>query len=342
MDNDIEQKLKGTMGEYIFAYPQFLWLLLLIPAAATWYIYRQHLRYPSLQVPGLQWISGSRKTFRHYLQHAVFASRILAASFLIIVLARPQSHDNWEELTTEGIDIMISLDISSSMLAEDFKPNRMEAAREIAVEFINGRRNDRMGLVIFSGESFTQCPLTTDHAVLVNLLRDVEIGMIEDGTAIGMGLATAVNRLRDSDTQSRIIILLTDGVNNRGAIDPLTAANIASGFGIRVYTVGVGSTGPAPFPVQTPGGIRYQNIEADIDEDVLREIADITGGRYFRATDEDKLVEIYSEIEELERSMIEVMHFNTTREEYAKFAFLAGFFMIFQWLIGVFVLRNLP
>ncbi len=330
------------MGDYIFAYPKFLWLLLLIPAAVLWYVFRQHLRYPPVQMPGLQWLAGAPDTFRHYLRHALFAFRVLAAVFLVIVLARPQLHDYWEEVVTEGIDIMISLDISSSMLAEDFKPNRMEAAREIAVEFIEGRRNDRIGLVIFSGESFTQCPLTTDHTVLVNLLRDVEIGMIEDGTAIGMGLATAVNRLRNSETKSRIIILLTDGVNNRGAIDPLTAASIAAGFGIRVYTVGVGSTGPAPFPVQTPRGIHYQNVEADIDEDVLREIADMTGGRYFRATDEDKLVEIYSEIEKLEHSMIEVMHFNTTREEYAKFAVLAGLFLILQWLISIFLIRELP
>ncbi len=330
------------MGEYIFAYPQYLWLLLLVPVMVIWYILKHKYRHPAMQVPGLQWTANAPVTFRHYLQHLLFAFRMLVIAFLVIVLARPQSHDQWEEVITEGIDIMISLDISTSMLAEDFKPNRMEAAKDIATEFISGRRNDRIGLVIFSGESFTQCPLTTDHAVMINLLREVEIGMIEDGTAIGMGIATAVNRLRNSESQSKIIILLTDGVNNRGAIDPITAANIAETFDIRVYTVGVGSRGPAPYPVQTPRGVQYQNIEADIDEDVLMEIADITGGRYFRAEDENKLLEIYSEIEQLERSMIDVRQFSASREEYRAFALVAGLLLLAEWLARVLWLRNLP
>ncbi len=330
------------MADYSFAYPQFLWLLLLIPAMVAWYLFRHKSRFPTIRVSGLHWTGKAPVTLRYIMGHLLFAFRMMAAAFLIIVLARPQTHNVWEEIETEGIDIMISLDISSSMLAEDFKPNTMEAARDIAAEFIAGRRNDRIGLVIFSGESFTQCPLTTDHAVLVNLLREVEIGMIEDGTAIGMGIATAVNRLRNSDSQSRIIILLTDGVNNRGAIDPVTAANIAATFDIRVYTVGVGSRGPAPFPVQTPRGVQYQSIEADIDEEVLQEIAEITGGRYFRATDEDKLLEIYSEIEELERSLIDVRHFSASREEYRAFAFLAGVLLAFEWLLRVLFIRNIP
>lgn len=330
------------MIDYSFAYPQFLWLLLVIPVMAAWYLFRQQTRYASLQVPGLQWMEKKTVTVRHYLHHLLFAFRMVVIALLIIVLARPQLHDQWEEIVTEGIDIMISLDISSSMLAEDFKPNRMEAAKNIAAEFISGRKNDRIGLVIFSGESFTQCPLTTDHRVLVNLLSEVEIGMIEDGTAIGMGLATAVNRLRNSESQSRIIILLTDGVNNRGAIDPLTAADIAATFGIRVYTVGVGSRGAAPFPVQTPRGVQYQSIEADIDEEVLQEIAQITGGRYFRATDEDKLVEIYAEIEQLEKSMIEVMHFSSSSEEYRSFIFFAGLLLVIEWLIRALWLRSIP
>ncbi len=330
------------MGEYIFAYPQYLWLLLLVPVMVIWYILKHKNRHPAMQVPGLQWTAKAPVTFRHYLQHLLFAFRMLVIAFLVIVLARPQSHDQWEEVITEGIDIMISLDISTSMLAEDFKPNRMEAAKDIATEFISGRRNDRIGLVIFSGESFTQCPLTADHAVLINLLREVEIGMIEDGTAIGMGIATAVNRLRNSESQSKIIILLTDGVNNRGAIDPITAANIAETFDIRVYTVGVGSRGPAPYPVQTPRGVQYQNIEADIDEDVLREIAEITGGSYFRAEDENKLLEIYSEIEQLERSMIDVRQFSASREEYRAFALMAGLLLLAEWLARVLWLRNLP
>ncbi len=330
------------MSEYSFANPEFLWLLLLIPAMILWYVFRQRNRYPSLQMPGMQWLDNTPVTIRHYLQHIVFAFRMLAVAFLVIVLARPQTHDQWEEMITEGIDIMISLDISSSMLAEDFRPNRMEAAREIAADFIRGRTNDRMGLVIFGGESFTQCPLTTDHGVLVNLLSEVEIGMIEDGTAIGMGLATAVNRLKNSESKSRIVILLTDGVNNRGSIDPLTAAGIAANFGIRVYTVGVGSRGPAPFPVQTPYGVQYREIEADLDEEILAEIAALTGGSYFRATDEAKLTEIYSEIEEMERSRIEVRHFNTSREEYRSFALFAGLLLICELLIRLLWLRNIP
>ena len=330
------------MSEYSFAYPVFLWLLLLIPLMVLWYVLRQQSRFPFMQLPGLQWFENSPFTFRHYLNHILFSFRMMAIAFLIIVLARPQIHDQWEEVTTEGIDIILSLDISSSMLAEDFKPNRMDAAKNIAEEFIAGRRNDRIGLVIFSGESFTQCPLTTDHAVLGNLLQEVDIGMIEDGTAIGMGLATAVNRLRTSESQSKIIILLTDGVNNRGAIDPITAANIASTFDIRVYTVGVGSRGEAPFPVQTPRGVHYQNIEADIDEEVLIEIAEMTGGRYFRATDEDKLIEIYSEIEELEKSLIDVQQFSSSTESYRAFALMAGLLLLLEWLLRVFWLRSIP
>lgn len=330
------------MGDYSFANPEFLWLLLLLPAMVIWYIFRHKFRYPSLQVPGLQWIEKAPLSVRHYLQHVLFAFRILAVALLVIVLARPQLHDRWEEIITEGIDIMISLDISSSMLAADFKPNRVESAKNIAADFISGRHNDRMGLVIFSGESFTQCPLTIDHTVLVNLLREVEIGMIEDGTAIGMGLATAVNRLRSSDSRSRIIILLTDGVNNSGAIDPVTAAGIAETFGIRVYTVGVGSRGPAPYPVQTPRGVQYQSIDADIDEEVLREIARITGGRYFRATDEDKLAEIYADIEQLEKSLTEVRHFSATSDEYRIFAFIGGLLLALEWFISVLWLRRVP
>jgi Ca-activated chloride channel homolog len=330
------------MGDYSFANPEFLWLLLLIPVMIALYVIRHDRRYPSLQVPGLQWAENVPVTTRHYLLHFVFVLRVIAIALLIVVLARPQTHDHWEEHVTEGIDIMISLDISSSMLAEDFKPNRMESAKNIAAEFISGRRNDRIGLVIFSGESFTQCPLTTDRHVLERLLHEVEIGMIEDGTAIGMGLATAVNRLRNSQSESKVIILLTDGVNNRGSIDPITAAGIAAGLGIRVYTIGVGSRGVAPFPVQTPYGIQYRSIEADIDEEVLREIAGMTGGTYFRATDEEKLIEIYREIEKLEQSKIEVKHFNASREEYRSLARMAGIMLILGWMIGVFWLRNVP
>lgn len=307
-----------------FEHPAFLYLLLLVPAIIAFYILRQQKANPSLRMPGLDPFRNAGKSFRHYLRHALFAFRVLALSLLVIVLARPQATDRFQNTTTEGIDIVLALDISGSMLARDFKPDRLEASKNVATEFISGRPYDRMGLVVFSGESFTQCPLTTDHAVLINLLREIKSGMIEDGTAIGMGLATAVNRIRDSEAKSKVIILLTDGVNNRGEISPATAADIAKTFGIRVYTIGVGSMGTAPYPVQTPFGMQYRDMPVEIDEDILREIASSTGGKYYRATDNNKLLEVYSEIDKLEKSIIDVKQFSRKEEKYllpAIFAF---------------------
>src|SRR5690554_3666834 len=237
---------------------------------------------------------------------------------------------------------MISLDISGSMQAMDFKPNRLEAAKEVAIDFIKGRPNDRMGLVIFAAESFTQCPLTLDHNVLTNLFRDVSIGMLEDGTAIGMGLATAVNRIKDSDAKSKVIILLSDGENNRGQIAPLTAAEIARTFGIRVYTIGVGSIGTAPYPVQTPYGTQLREVEVRIDEEMLQEISDITGGRYFRATGNLKLQEIYEEIDELEKSKIEVREFSRRSEEFLPFALAGILLLVVGFLLRISVFRTVP
>lgn len=274
-------------------------------------------------MPGLKQFGEAGSTFRHYLRHALFALRCLAVAFLVIVLARPQKTDRFQDVTTEGIDIMLALDISGSMLARDFKPDRLEASKNVATQFISGRPYDRVGLVVFSGESFTQCPLTTDHAVLINLLREIQSGMIEDGTAIGNGLATAINRIKDSEAVSKVIILLTDGVNNRGDIAPSTAADIAKTFGIRVYTIGVGTRGTAPYPVQTPYGVQYQNMPVEIDEDVLREIALKTGGTYFRATDNDKLIQVYSEIDELEKSKIDVRQFTRKEEKFLLPALIA-------------------
>ena len=240
--------------------------LCIIPAMIAFYMLKQQKTTASLRMPGLQSFANAGTTFRHYLRHILFAFRIIAVTLLIIVLARPQATDKFQDISTEGIDIVLTLDISGSMLARDFRPDRLEASKNVATEFISGRPYDRMGLVVFSGESFTQCPLTTDHAVLINLLREIQSGMIEDGTAIGMGLATAVNRIKDSEAKSKVIILLTDGVNNRGEIAPATAAGIAKTFGIRVYTIGVGTQGMAPYPVQTPFGIQYQDMPVEIDE----------------------------------------------------------------------------
>jgi Ca-activated chloride channel family protein len=309
---------------------------------AAWYIFRQKRNTASIQISSTASLFKAQKTIRHYFRHLVFVCQMIALAFFVVVLARPQSSSNWENVTTEGIDIIIALDISSSMLARDFSPDRLEAAKNVAMEFISGRQYDRMGLVVFAGEAFTQCPLTTDRAVLLNLFKDIKSGMIEDGTAIGNGLATAVSRIKDSEAISRVVILLTDGENNRGEIAPLTAAEIAKTFGIRVYTVGVGSIGTAPYPVQTPFGIELRDMEVKIDEGLLTEIANITGGQYFRATSNRKLEEIYKEIDALEKSKIDVQQFNRKSEEFIPFAILGALFLLGAILLRTIVFRNIP
>ena len=329
------------MKAITFANPDFLYLLLLVPVLAAFYIFKQHKASASLRIPGLQQIESSGTTLRNYFRHGLFVIRMIALALLIMVLARPQSTDRFQDVSTEGIDIVLALDISGSMLARDFKPDRLEASKNVATEFISGRPYDRIGLVVFSGESFTQCPLTTDHAVLINLLREIKSGMIEDGTAIGMGLATAVNRIKDSEAISKVIILLTDGVNNRGEIAPATAADIAKTFRTRVYTIGVGTQGMAPYPVQTPFGTQYQNMPVEIDEDILKEIAQTTGGRYFRATDNDKLVQVYKEIDQLEKSKIDVKQFTRKEEKYLILAISAFSLLVLEILLRNTVLKKL-
>jgi len=329
------------MNGITFAEPHFLYLLLVIPALIAFYILKQQKANASFRMPGLQQFKGSENNFRFYLRHVLFALRTIAIGILIVILARPQSTDSFQNVSTEGIDIILALDISGSMLARDFKPDRLEASKNVATEFISGRPYDRMGLVVFSGESFTQCPLTTDHAVLINLLREIQSGMIKDGTAIGMGLATAVNRIKDSEAKSKVIILLTDGVNNMGEIAPATAAGIARSFGIRVYTIGIGTRGMAPYPVRTPFGIQYQNMRVEIDESVLQHIAAETGGKYFRATDNDKLVQVYAEIDKLEKSKIDVRQFSRKEEEYLVPAIIAFCIIALELLVRYTILRNL-
>ncbi len=329
------------MNKITFADPLFLYLLAIVPVMIAFYLFKQQNTSASLRMPGLQPFAGTSKTFRHYLRHALFAFRTLCISLLIIVLARPQSINKFQNVSTEGIDIMLALDISGSMLARDFKPDRLEASKNVATEFISGRPYDRIGLVVFSGESFTQCPLTTDHAVLINLLREIQSGMIEDGTAIGMGLATAVNRIKDSKAKSKVIILLTDGVNNRGEIAPATAAGIAKTFGIRVYTIGVGTQGMAPYPVNTPFGVQYQDMPVEIDEAILREISATTGGKYFRATDNNKLSEVYKEIDKLEKSKIDVRQFSRKDEKYFPAALIAFCLLVIEILVRNTIFRNL-
>jgi Ca-activated chloride channel homolog len=329
------------MNGIAFAEPLFLYLLVVVPAMIVFYILKQQKVTASVRMPGLQPFAGAGTTFRHYLRHILFALRTTAIALLIIVLARPQRTDKFQDVSTEGIDIVLAQDISGSMLARDFRPDRLEAAKNIATEFISGRPYDRIGLVVFSGVAFTQCPMTTDHAVLINLLREIQSGMIEDGTAIGMGLATAVNRIKDSPSKSKVIILLTDGVNNRGEISPETAADIAKTFGIRVYTIGVGTQGTAPYPVQTPLGLQYQDMQVEIDEGILQQISMTTGGRYYRATDNNSLEQIYREIDKLEKSKIDVKQFTRKEEKYLLPALIAFFMLIIEIVARNTIFKNL-
>lgn len=325
-----------------FKNPELFYLLLILVPMSLWYIFRQKKNTASIQVSSTASFTKTPFTIRHYFRHLVFLLQLLAIALFIVVLARPQSSDDFENITTEGIDIVIALDISSSMLARDFNPDRLEAAKNVAMEFISGREYDRMGLVVFAGEAFTQCPLTTDRAVLLNLFKDIQSGMIEDGTAIGNGLATSVGRLKDSEAISRVVILLTDGENNRGEVAPVTAAEIAKTFGIRVYTVGVGTIGTAPYPVQTQFGVQLRDMEVKIDEETLQEISRITDGKYFRATSNSKLEEIYKEIDALEKSKIEVHEFSRKSEEFLPFAILGVLFLLASLFLRVTIFRSIP
>jgi len=328
------------MNNFIFINKEFFFLLFIPIALLIWYFFKSKKNTSEIVFSDLHSLEKT-KTIKNKLIHLTYLFKICALILLIIALARPQSSTNWEESTTEGIDIILSMDISGSMLAEDLKPNRLEASKEVAMDFISKRANDRVGLVIFSGESFTQCPLTTDHNVLINLFKDVKSGMVEDGTAIGMGLATAVNRLKESDAISKVIILLTDGVNNKGVVAPFTAAEIAKKFGIRVYTIGVGTEGYAPYPFQTPFGIQYQDVEVQIDEETLQNIATVTDGKYFRATNNSKLKEIYKDIDKLEKSKIEVTEFHKRSEEFNKFAIPALLLLVLGFILEKTYLKQL-
>ena len=325
-----------------FANPHFLYLLLVIPALIAWYFYRSRKNNADLQISSTEGFSVSKSSIRIYLFHGLYFLRLLTISLLIIAFARPQSSLSRQDISIEGIDIVLAVDVSGSMLARDFSPDRLEASKEVAMEFIDGRPNDRIGLVIFSGETFTQCPLTTDHAVLKTLFKDIKSGMIEDGTALGDGLATAVNRLKTSKAISKVIILLTDGVNNMGSLDPLSAAEIAKLYGVRIYTIGVGTTGMAPYPVQTPFGIQLQNMEVKIDETLLREVSRLTDGKYFRATNTVKLRQIYQEIDKLEKSKIDVTEFRKKKEEFLILTLIALVLLVLEILLRNTWFKNIP
>ena len=325
-----------------FEYPALLWLLVIPAFMLVHYVYievsgrRPHLRVPDIKF----WKAGGRSVLG-VIRHLPFLLRTIALVMIIIAIARPRSSTKMDKIDTEGIDIVLAMDVSTSMLARDFTPDRISAAKDIAIEFISQRPSDRMVIVFFACESYTQCPLTTDRATLINLMKEIETGLIEDGTAIGNGLATAVARMQNSDAKSRVVILLTDGVNNSGEITPQTAADIAKTYGIRVYTIGVGANGTAPYPVMTPWGVQMQNVEVEIDENLLKNIAETTGGRYFRATDNTKLSEIYSEINKMEKARTTIDSFPIYKELFTGFALIALACLLLEVLIS-FILRRLP
>jgi Ca-activated chloride channel family protein len=325
-----------------FANPEFLYALVLIPLLVVWYIRRHREATVDLRFSTLLPFSGVKPTVKERMRHGPFALRLVVLFLLIVGFARPQTSSQGENIYTEGIDIALLLDISGSMLAEDFKPNRIEAAKDVAQGFIDGRTNDRIGLVIFAGQSFTQCPMTLDYRVLKTLLQQVKSGVVEDGTAIGMAIAQGVNRLRESKVRSKVMILLTDGVNNRGEVDPLTATQIAQTFDIRIYTVGVGTIGQAPYPVQTPFGVRYQNVPVEVDEKTLQEIAEMTDGKYFRATNNKTLKEIYAEIDKLEKTRIEVKAYRSFTELFYNWVGIGLLALLLEFIFSNTVLRKLP
>ena len=330
-----------------FANPAYFLLLLLLIPYIIWYILRGRRSEPSMRVSTTRMYASMPKSYKVYLRHVPFVLRMIALALLVVVLARPQSTDHWQSSEVEGIDIMLAVDVSTSMLAEDLKPNRIEAAKQVAAEFINGRPNDNIGLTVFAGQSFTQSPLTVDHAVLLNLFSSVNCdmamnGIIEDGTAIGLGIANAVSRLKESKAKSKVVILLTDGSNNRGDISPLTAAEIAKTYGIRVYTIGVGSNGTAPYPYQGFGGRQYIQVPVEIDENTLQQIAKTADGQYYRATSNSKLKEVYEEIDKLERTKLNVKDFSRKSEEYMPFAVWALVCVVLEVLLRLTVLRRIP
>ena len=324
-----------------FAHPAYLWLLLGLIPLTVWYIRKKSKSQAGLHFSSTDVFLSMKKPLKQHLRHSLFIMRLLAVGLLIVTLARPQTQAEVDKVT-EGIDIVIALDISGSMLATDFKPNRLEASKDIAIEFINKQEYDRIGLVVFSGESYTQCPVTGDHSVLINLFGEIKQGLIDDGTAIGHGLATAVNNLKDSQSKSKIVILLTDGENNAGNIDPMTAADLAATYGIKVYTIGVGKNGFADMPVQTVFGQQMQKVEVKIDEETLKSISAKTDGSYFRAVDNESLKQIYDEINKLEKDKIKETYQKVNEEKYMTFLIPAILLLILEMLLKVTVFKTIP
>lgn len=333
----------GVLENITFVSPVFFVLLLLLPIIALWYYRNYRQRYAPIQMSTLAGLENKQST-RGSLRSLLPFLRVLSLIALIVALARPQRLLKEEKVVAEGVDISLALDLSSSMLAQDFSPNRLEVIKEVAADFVNQRQYDRISLVVFAGEAFTQCPLTTDYVVLKEFLSKLQCGILEEGTAIGMGLATAVNRLKDSDSKSKVIILLTDGVNNSGYQSPMLAAKIAKEYNIKVYTIGVGSVGEtrAPVSIRSDGEYIFGTVSVEIDEELLRQIAELTGGKYYRAVDEQSLEQIYASIDQLEKTKIEVTSFKRYSEEYHHFAFLGILFLMMEVLLRYTVLRVIP
>lgn len=323
------------MHNITFAHPWYLLGLVLVPLLAAWWLWHYRKQEAAVQHSDIAVFDGMAKSLRVRLRWLPYALRVVAVAAMVVALARPQSQLSRQEMKVEGIDIVMAMDISGSMLAEDFKPNRLEAAKKVAADFVEGRKSDRMGLVVFAGQAFTQVPLTVDHHVLLQQLGSLKSGLVRDGTALGDGLATAINRIKDSEAKSKVIILLTDGVNNQGSVDPLSAAEIATLYGIRLYTIGVGSLGKAPYPFRDQfGRVHYQNIDVEIDEELMQKMAATTGdGRYFRATNKKALQEIFSQIDEMEKSKIDVTQYAQTKDEQAPWLWLAFVALALEMLL---------
>ena len=327
-----------------FANPQYLWLFLVYIPIILWYIKKQRVAEPTLKVSTLLPFEKVGTSWKAYLRHVLFVMRLMAIGCLIIILCRPQTYDRWSTSETEGTDIVIALDVSTSMLARDFKPDRFEAAKDVASQFISGRESDNIGMVIFAGESFTLVPMTTDKTVLLNYIQDISMGMLEDGTAIGDGIATSINRIKNGKAKSKSIILLPDGSNNTGVVAPLTAAEIAKNLGIKIYTIGVGSNGEALYPVGMNyyGKMEYQKLPVVIDEGTLRSVASMTGGKYYRATSKNVLKEIFKDIDQLEKTQLDVKNYSHTEDDYMKWAVLLFMLVGLEVLLRYTVLRHIP
>ncbi|MCF0195640.1 MAG: VWA domain-containing protein [Bacteroidaceae bacterium] len=330
-----------------FANSEYLFLLLLLIPYVVWYVLRHRRILPVMMISSSSSFKRAPRSLRQRLVHLPFILRLACLVFAILALARPQTTNHWSSKNIEGIDIMLCMDMSTSMLAEDLKPNRVEAAKRVAVSFISGRPDDNIGLTIFAGEAYTQCPMTIDHSVLLNMLNNMntrmaQSGLLDDGTAIGMGIANAVTRLKDSKAKSKVVILLTDGTNNCGQISPNTAADIAKSFGIRVYTVAVGTNGTAPYPFYVGGRVEYQNIPVEIDTKSLAQIATKTGGEFYRATNTEKLMEVYQHIDQLEKTKMNVVKYSKRYEAFGLFLLIAGGLLLAELLLRHTLLRRIP